>query len=103
MLLILVILACPLSFTYNNAWLMCGIAVVLYFIGKQPTWNRRAAIAAIWLTVALLPQTLSITTNLYAWRYLRAMGNTALSDLLLFAELAWLILTANVPEEPALN
>jgi hypothetical protein len=93
MLLILVILVCPLSFNYNNAWLMCGIAVVIYFITQTP--KKQSTIALIWLAVALLPLIFGLRPKDPNWRYLRAIGNTFFADLLLLLELAWLIVRMN--------
>jgi phosphate/sulfate permease len=90
MLLILVILASPMSFTYNNSWLMCGIATVLYFITNQPGESQPRRRAVIWLTCALLPLALSVSTGIYWWRYVRTMGNTLLADILMLALLGWL-------------
>jgi hypothetical protein len=89
MLLILIILICPLSFTYNNAWLMCGMVVVLYYITTQPP--DKALPAIIWLTLSLLPLLLSVSTTFQPFRHLRALGNTCFADLMLLVELAWLI------------
>jgi hypothetical protein len=88
MLLILIIMFCPLSFNYNNSWLMCGIAVVLYFILTQP--KARAIPAIIWLAIALSPLVFSVPLD-HNWRHLRAMGNTLFADMALLAELGWLI------------
>jgi hypothetical protein len=90
MLLILVILISPLSFNYNNSWLMCSIAVVLYYITVYSRSKQRSHIALIWLLIALAPLIFSINLD-PNWRYLRALGNTCLADLLLLFELAWLI------------
>jgi len=90
MLLILIILFSPLSFTYNNSWLMFGMVVVLYCITTHP--REKALPAKIWLTLALLPLLLSVSTTFQPLRYLRALGNTCFSDLMLLSELAWLML-----------
>jgi hypothetical protein len=90
MLLILIILFSPVSFTYNNSWLMFGMVVVLYYISTQP--REKALPAKIWLTLALLPLLLSVSTTVQPLRYLRALGNTCFADVMLLAELAWLIL-----------
>jgi hypothetical protein len=90
MLLILVILVCPMSFNYNNSWLMCAIAVVLYFITVGSGSKSKSIAAMAWLIVALLPLIFSINAD-PNWRYLRALGNTCLADLLLLIELGWLI------------
>jgi hypothetical protein len=95
MLLILIIVFCPLSFSYNNAWLMCGIAVVLYFIIIQSDSDQRSGIAAVWLLVALFPLIFGLTNKDPNWRYLRALGNTFFADMILLAELAWILRTQN--------
>lgn len=97
MLLILIILFSPLSFTYNNSWLMFGMVVVLYYITTQP--REKAMPAKIWLTLALLPLLLSISTTVQPLRYLRALGNTCFADLMLLAELGWLIVLDRRAEE----
>jgi hypothetical protein len=89
MLMILIILFSPLSFTYNNSWLMFGMVVVLYYITTQP--RHKAMPAMIWLTLALLPLLLSVSTTVQPLRHLRALGNTCFADLMLLSELAWLI------------
>jgi hypothetical protein len=91
MLLILIILFCPLSFNYNNAWLMTGIAVVLYFITIKSSSPAQSKIALIWLLIALAPLIFSVSTKDPNWRYLRAHGNTFFADLILLFELAWLV------------
>jgi hypothetical protein len=92
MLLILIILFCPLSFTYNNSWLMCGMVVVLYWITTHR--GEKTRLATVWLTVALIPLLFSLSTNIPIWRHIRAMGNTFCTDMLLLFELGWLILRA---------
>ena len=97
MLLILVILVCPLSFNYNNAWLMFGIAAVLYFIVFQSNSDRQSGIAVVWLLLALFPLIFSLNGKDPNWRYLRALGNTFFTDLILLAELAWIIHVSKRP------
>lgn len=92
MLLILIILFCPLSFTYNNSWLMCGMVVVLCWITTHR--GEQAKLAAGWLIVALIPLLFSVSTNIPIWRHIRAMGNTFFTDMLLLFELGWLLLLA---------
>jgi hypothetical protein len=100
MLLILVILVCPMSFNYNNSWLMCAIVVVLYFINTASSSKSTRTVAIVWLIVALFPLLFSINLD-RNWRYLRALGNTCFADLLLLFELAWLItLNINQTREP---
>ena len=70
---------------------MYGIAVVLYFITSTSSARHRT-VAIIWLLVALFPLIFSVSTSDPNWRHIRAMGNTCLTDLLLLAELGWLIL-----------
>ena len=93
MLLILIILFCPLSFNYNNSWLMCGITVVLYFVTVAAKSSMQAKVALIWLLAALSLLIFSVSTKDHNWRYIRATGNTFLTDLLLWIELAWLLVT----------
>ena len=89
-LLILIIIVTPLSFTYNNAWLMPAIVVVLYEIafGDQSPAHRRLVI--IWLAVSLIPLIFTIRTP--PFRVARAVGNTFWSNMILLAELGWLLL-----------
>ena len=96
MLLILIILFCPLSFNYNNSWLMCGITVVLFYISTHAGCRK----AAVWLTIALVPLVFSISTKDHNWRYLRAMGNTFFADLALLLELGWLLLISSSKNPP---
>jgi hypothetical protein len=98
MLLILIILICPLSFNYNNAWLMFGIAAVLYFIIFQSDSDKRSGIAVVWLLLALFPLIFSLNGKDPNWRYLRALGNTFFADLILLLELAWIITTERRPK-----
>ncbi len=105
-LMILIIVFCPLSFTYNNAWLMCGMTVSLFWITTHSA--AQAKPIKIWLTLALLPLVLSVSTNIPIWRRLRAMGNTLLTDLLMLALLSWLIVRSkreapSLPAEAALE
>jgi hypothetical protein len=89
-LLILIVLFTPLSFTYNNAWLMPAIVVVLYeifFAECLPTARR---VAAIWLGVSLI--LLVFTIRSVEFRFIRAVGNTFWSNLILLAELWWILL-----------
>ncbi len=53
MLMILIITFTPLSFTYNNAWLMLPIVVVLHFIFNPATSPRDRRLAIAWLTFSL--------------------------------------------------
>jgi Glycosyltransferase family 87 len=99
MLLILIILICPMSFNYNNAWLMCGIAVVLYYIAMVSDSPAKTRIAIIWLLIALFPLIFSVSTKDPNWRYLRALGNTFFADMLLLIELAWLIRLQSAKED----
>jgi hypothetical protein len=92
MLLILIILVSPMSFTYNTSWLMCGIAVVLFHITTRS--NGKPLIPILWLLLALFPLIFSVSTTDPNWRYLRALGNTFFADLILLFELGWLIVRA---------
>jgi hypothetical protein len=89
-LLIMIIIFTPLSFTYNNAWLMPAIVVVLYEIafGDQSPAHRR--LVMIWLAASLIPLIFTIRTP--PFRIARAVGNTFWSNMLLLAELGWLLL-----------
>jgi energy-coupling factor transporter transmembrane protein EcfT len=92
MLLILIVLFCPLSFNYNNSWLMCGITVVLYYVTVGAKSRTQAIVALVWLLLALSLLVFSVSTRDPNWRHIRAMGNTFFTDVLLLAELGWLLL-----------
>ena len=55
MLLILIILFCPLSFTYNTAWLMCGMVVILFFITAGKASSTQRTIAMVWFLLPCFP------------------------------------------------
>jgi hypothetical protein len=101
MLMILIITYTPLSFTYNNSWLMLPIVAILYFILTKARDGFEKRLAIAWLAVALV--LLIFTTGKPLWfRYLRSLGNTFWCCMLVYAELAWLMLrTANRPPEAA--
>jgi energy-coupling factor transporter transmembrane protein EcfT len=90
MLLILIILFSPLSFTYNNSWLMLPIASVLYFIVVLARTKRERATALVWLGVCLL--LMAVGLPLGGLRLIRDAGNTFWADLVILAELGWLLL-----------
>jgi hypothetical protein len=90
MLMILIITFTPLSFTYNNAWLMLPIVVVLYFIHSVARTSGERTVAIVWLAVSL--SLLIFTTGKpLVFRYPRALGNTFWACMLLYAELIWII------------
>ncbi len=89
MLLILIIIFSPLSFTYNNSWLMLPIASVLYFVLVVARTKRERATASLWLGLCLL--LMAVGLPIPALRLLRDAGNTFWADLVILAELAWLI------------
>ena len=89
MLLILVVLFSPLSFTYNQSWLMCGTATVLWFILTRARSRTQGIVAIVWLVVAL---SLLVFTVGGPFRAIRARGNTFFADVLLLVELGWIIL-----------
>jgi hypothetical protein len=91
MLLILIILFCPLSFNYTNAWLMFGIAVILYWITLCATSDRQKIIATSWLLLAMFLLIFSASTTNHTWRWIRAMGNTCFADLMILLELGGVI------------
>jgi hypothetical protein len=100
MLLILVILFSPLSFTYNTSWTMLGLATVLWFILARARSRRQAAVAIVWLVVAV---SLLVFTVGGPFRPIRARGNTFFADVLLVAELAWIILIERASPSPELS
>ncbi|HSV12782.1 MAG TPA: glycosyltransferase family 87 protein [Tepidisphaeraceae bacterium] len=93
MLMILIITYTPLSFTYNNSWLMLPIVVVLYFICCKARSATEKRLAVAWLAIALL---LLIFTagKIPFFRYMRSLGNTFWCCMLLYAELIWIMLQA---------
>jgi Glycosyltransferase family 87 len=88
-LLILIILFSPLSFTYNNSWLMLPIASVLYFVLVVARTKRERTTAMVWLGVCLLLMAVGLPVP--AFRLLRDAGNTFWADLVILAELAWML------------
>jgi hypothetical protein len=98
MLLILIVLFSPLSFTYNQSWLMLGIAAVLWFILARARTRRQATVAAVWLLVAL--SLLIFTVGNPAFRWVRAHGNTFFTDVLLLAELGWILIIERSSPQP---
>jgi hypothetical protein len=90
MLMILIITFTPLSFTYNNSWLMLPIVVVLYFVHFKAQSDAQRRIAITWLAIAL--SLLIFTTGKPLWfRYLRSLGNTFWCCMLIYAELIWIM------------
>jgi len=89
MLLILIILFSPLSFTYNNSWLMLPIALVLYFVLILARTKRERTTAGLWLGACMLLMLVGLPVP--AFRLLRDVGHTFWADLLILAELAWLL------------
>ena len=89
MLLILIVIFTPLSFTYLTAWQIPGIAVVLYFICCHDRAAGRRGLAIGWLACSSVMLVFSIRNPLF--REIRASGNTLWSNLILLAELAWVL------------
>ncbi len=89
MLLILIVLFSPLSFTYNTSWTMLGIATVLWFALARARSKRQGVVALVWLAVSL--SLLIFTVGNPAFRWVRAHGNTCVCELLILAELAWIL------------
>ncbi len=89
MLLILIVLFSPLSFTYNTTWMMPGIATALWFVLARARSRPQGVVALVWLLVAL--SLLIFTVGNPAFRWMRAHGNTCIAELLLLAELAWIL------------
>ncbi len=94
-LLIMIVLFCPLSFNYNNSWLMCGITTILFFATTRARSSSQARIAVGWLLIAIFFLVFSVSTRDPNWRYIRAMGNTFLTDLLILIELGWLMVISH--------
>jgi hypothetical protein len=101
MLLILIIIFTPLSFTYNNAWLMPAIVVILYWLTTVQRSQIQRTIGIVWLAAGLA--LLICTIRIPALRTLRAVGNTFWADLLLLAELAWILIQQRRLPQPHPN
>jgi hypothetical protein len=99
MLLILIILFAPLSFTYNNSWLMLPIAAILYYILMLAPTSQMRIFASYWLALGILMLILGLP--LPALRVIRAAGNTFWADLILLAELGWMLTRQKVAATPA--
>jgi hypothetical protein len=91
--MILIITFTPLSFTYNNSWLMLPIIVVGYFILVAAAAPAQKKLAVIWLTISLCLLIFTTGKPLF-FRIPRAMGNTFWCCMLLYAELIWLMVLA---------
>jgi MFS family permease len=99
MLMILIITFTPLSFTYNNCWLMLPIVVIVYFILAVANTARHRQIALFWLVFSL--SLLIFTTGKpLIFRIPRAWGNTFWCCMLLYAELVWIMFIAREPLRP---
>jgi Glycosyltransferase family 87 len=89
-LLILIITFAPLSFTYNNSWLMLPMVVILNFAlrGRVRKSDRVIAAIVFAMAIALLPFSIRVVHSPFM-RYVRAMGNTFWACMILLVELAW--------------
>ena len=99
MLLILIVLFSPLSFTYNTSWMMLGIASVLWFVLARARSRGQGVIALVWLVVSL--SLLIFTIGNPAFRWVRAHGNTCIAELLVLAELGWILVVERTSPPPA--
>jgi hypothetical protein len=89
MLLILILLAAPLSFvTYSYAFLLLPFTVVTAKILDPLTELRSRRVMSLALALVLLM--LSLTLPFSGFRLLRALGNTFWASLVLLAMLAWI-------------
>jgi MFS family permease len=93
MLMILIITFTPLSFTYNNSWLMLPIVVVCYFILAVAKTIYERRLAVIWLALSLGLLIFTTGKPLF-FRFPRAMGNTFWCCMSLYGELAWIMIKA---------
>ena len=98
MLLILIVIFSPLSFTYNNSWLMLPIAAVLWFILTRARSRRQGVVAIVWLAVGV--SLLAFTVGVPALRPIRARGNTFFADVLILAELGWILVVERRSTSP---
>ena len=89
MLLPLILVFTPLSFSYNWTWLIFPITLIIHFILNPSAPARDRKIAAAWLIACMLLFALDLPVPIF--RIPRALGNTFWASLLIFAELAWLL------------
>ena len=96
MLLILIVLSRhPLSFTYNTTWMMCGIAGrAVVRPASGPDQARKDRLQRLAAGRADRPLIFSVGNPNF--RYIRAMGNTLASELLLLLELSWMLLARSL-------
>ena len=83
MLLILIVLFSPLSFTYNNGWLMLPIASVIYFILFLARSKRERKTAGVWLGLCMVLMLVGLPVP--GFRLLRDGGNTFWADIVILA------------------
>ena len=88
MMLILVILFTPLSFTYLNFWALFPLTLVFQFIidDRNPPRARWISLGALLAVLALTLISIPATSWMI---YLRAMGNTCAANLVLFFVLGY--------------
>ncbi len=89
MILPLVLVFTPLSFSYNWVFLILPITLIGEFILRPTTATRDRVIAGGWLLACVL--IFALTLPVPGFRVPRAMGNMFWACLLVFAELGWIL------------
>ncbi len=87
MLLLLILIFTPLSFTYFYVWLLCPLTVALNIRLTSPNPSRTRTITSLWLIACLL--LLGLTLPAPGFDIFKAMGNTFWACVLLLAGLGW--------------
>lgn len=87
MLLILILIFTPLSFTYFYVWLLYPLMVAVHALQSLTYPSRTRNLAYIWFVVCLL--LLSFMLPIPGFRWLAAIGSTLCACVLLLGGLGW--------------
>lgn len=87
MLLLLILIFSPLSFTYFYVWLLYPLMVALNIQQTAPNPSRERSVMLTWFVVCLL--LLSFMLPIPRFDHIEAMGNTFWACVLLFVGLGW--------------
>ncbi|KAA0245579.1 MAG: DUF2029 domain-containing protein [Candidatus Brocadia sp. AMX2] len=87
MLLILILIFTPLSFTYFYVWLLYPLMVAVHILLAMPYPSRARNLTLIWFLVCLL--LLSFMLPIPGFRWLAAIGSTLYACVLLLGGLGW--------------
>ena len=87
MLLILILIFTPLSFTYFYIWLLYPLMIAVHSLLTQPYPSRAWNLTLIWLLVCLLLLSFMLPIPGFSW--LAAIGSTFWACVLLLAGLGW--------------